>query len=94
MTLENQIKTFRWISILEGTSFLLLLFLAMPLKYFFDYPQMVQVVGMAHGILFIAYLLGAFLMYKPLNWRLNTLLIVIACSVVPFGPFYIENKYL
>jgi integral membrane protein len=94
MTLENKIKTFRWISILEGTSFLLLLFLAMPLKYFFDYPQMVQVVGMAHGILFIAYVLGAFLMYKPLNWRPNTLLIVTACSVVPFGPFYIENKYL
>lgn len=94
MTLENQIRIFRWISILEGISFLVLLFLAMPLKYFFDYPQMVQVVGMAHGILFIAYLFGAIWMYKPLNWTMRTLIIVVVCSMVPFGPFYIENKYL
>ncbi len=94
MNLENQIRLFRWISILEGISFLVLLFLAMPLKYFFDQPQMVTVVGMAHGILFIAYLFGAAWMYKPLNWQPRTLIVVIACSVVPFGPFYVENKYL
>lgn len=94
MGLEQQIKVFRWVSILEGISFLVLLFLAMPLKYFFDLPQMVQVVGMAHGILFIAYVLGALWMYKPLNWQKRTLIIAIVCSVVPFGPFYIENKYL
>lgn len=94
MSLENQIRTFRWVSILEGTSFLVLLFLAMPLKYFFDSPQMVQIVGMAHGILFIAYVMGAFWMFKPLNWRKRTLILALVCSVVPFGPFYIENKYL
>lgn len=94
MTFEAKLKLFRWISILEGTSFLILLFLAMPLKYFFDFPQMVQIVGMAHGILFIAYILGALAMYKPLNWQPRTLLIAMVCSVVPFGPFYIENKYL
>lgn len=94
MSLEKQIRLFRWVSILEGVSFLVLLFLAMPLKYFFDLPQMVRVIGMAHGILFIAYVLGALLMYKPLNWQKQTLLIAIVCSVVPFGPFYIEKKYL
>lgn len=94
MSLENQIRVFRWVSILEGVSFLVLLFLAMPLKYFFDLPQMVRVVGMAHGILFVAYVLGALIMYKPLNWQRQTLLIAIVCSVVPFGPFYIEKKYL
>lgn len=94
MNLENQIRVFRWVSILEGISFLVLLFLAMPLKYFFDMPQMVRIVGMAHGVLFIAYLLGAFWMYNPLNWQPRTLVVVIACSVVPFGPFYVENKYL
>lgn len=94
MSLENQIRVFRWVSILEGVSFLVLLFLAMPLKYFFDLPQMVQIVGMAHGVLFIAYLLGAFWMYSPLNWQPRTLIVVIVCSVVPFGPFYVENKYL
>lgn len=94
MKLEKQIMLFRWVSILEGISFLTLLFLAMPLKYFFDLPQMVRVVGMAHGVLFLAYIAGALLMYKPLNWRTQTLLIAVVCSVVPFGPFYIEKKYL
>ncbi len=94
MDFINQIKIFRWTSILEGISFLTLLFLAMPLKYIFDLPQMVQIVGMAHGVLFIAYLVGAVWMYKPLRWDTKTLFIVIACSVLPFGPFYVENKYL
>ena len=94
MTLDKKIRAFRWISILEGLSFLILLFLAMPLKYFFDLPQMVQVVGMAHGVLFLAYVVGALYMYKPMNWKPFTLFIIIACSVVPFGPFYVEKKFL
>ena len=94
MSLKTKISTFRWISILEGISFLVLLFLAMPLKYFFDLPQMVQIVGMAHGVLFLAYIAGAVFMYSLLNWGPQTLLIAIVCSVIPFGPFYIEKKYL
>lgn len=94
MDFDNQIKIFKWTSILEGISFLVLLFLAMPLKYIFDLPQMVEIVGMAHGVLFVAYLTGALWMYKPLCWDIKTLFIVIACSVLPFGPFYVENKYL
>jgi integral membrane protein len=94
MDFDNKIKIFRWISIFEGISFLTLLFLAMPLKYIFGLPQMVQIVGMAHGVLFIAYLIGTAVMFKPLDWSIKTLFIVIACSVLPFGPFYVENKYL
>ena len=79
---------------MEGVSFLVLMLLAMPLKYFFDMPQMVEIVGMAHGVLFITYLTGAAWMFKPMNWNIKILIIVIACSVLPFGPFYVENKYL
>ena len=94
MKKEFQIKAFKWVSILEALSFLVLLLIAMPLKYIFDLPQMVQVVGMAHGILFISYLVGAIFIYNLLNWKFNTLLLVVACSVIPFGPFYVEKKYL
>ena len=66
----------------------------MPLKYIWEYPNMVQVVGMVHGILFILYVLGALIISKELKWNLQTLLIVVACSVIPFGPFYAERKYL
>jgi integral membrane protein len=94
MSLENQVKIFKWISILEGLSFLLLLFIAMPLKYLYEMPQMVQQVGMAHGILFIAYLIGALLLFKPMNWNVKEMGVILGCSVLPFGPFYVEKKYL
>ncbi|WP_424493476.1 DUF3817 domain-containing protein [Salinimicrobium sp. GXAS 041] len=94
MTLNQQVRIFKWISILEGLSFLLLLFIAMPLKYIWDLPQMVQVTGMFHGILFVAYIMGAVYFYKPLNWNMKTFLIVCLSSVLPFGPFYVEKKYL
>jgi len=94
MSTDNQIKIFKWVSIFEALSFLILLLIAMPLKYLFNLPQMVQIVGMAHGILFISYLVGAIFVYNLLNWKFKTLLLVVVCSVIPFGPFYIEKKYL
>ena len=94
MELSKSLTIFKWTSILEGTSFLLLLFIAMPLKYIWHWPQMVEVVGMAHGVLFVAYIFGAFLLYKPMQWSLKTLFIICISSVLPFGPFYVEKKYL
>lgn len=94
MLLEKQKTVFKYVSILEGLSFLLLLFIAMPLKYIWEMPQMVQQVGMAHGVLFIAYVIGAIWLFKPLNWNFKELLIILGCSLVPFGPFYVEKKYL
>lgn len=94
MTLNQQIKLFKWISILEGVSFLVLLLIAMPLKYIWGFPQLVQVTGMFHGILFIAYILGAFYLYKPMKWKFSTLMLVCISSVLPLGPFYVEKKYL
>jgi len=91
---EKKKKIFKWVSILEGLSFLLLLFIAMPLKYVLDKPAMVENIGMAHGLLFIAYVLGAIYLFKPMNWNFKELSIILACSLVPFGPFYVERKYL
>lgn len=92
--MEKSIKAFRIVSTLEAISFLVLLGIAMPLKYIWDMPEMVQTVGMAHGVLFVLYVLGAIYMFKKLNWTIMELLIVIMCSVLPFGPFYAERKYL
>lgn len=94
MTLDQQVKIFKWVSILEGTSFLVLLLIAMPLKYIWDAPQMVEVVGMMHGVLFVLYIMGALWLYKALEWNIKTLLVVCVSSVLPLGPFYVEKKYL
>jgi integral membrane protein len=92
--LEKTIKTFKIISTLEAISFLLLLGIAMPLKYIWDLPLMVQTVGMAHGVLFLLYIAGAVYVSQKLNWTMKQLAIAVFCSILPFGPFYIERNYL
>ncbi len=88
------VRSFRIVSTLEALSFLLLLGIAMPLKYIWDQPEMVRIVGMAHGILFLLYIVGAYFIKEKLNWPWKTLAVVMVCSVLPFGPFYAEKKYL
>lgn len=88
------IKIFRGISLLEGISLLVLLFIAMPIKYILGNPEYVKHVGMAHGLLFVAYVLFAIMTKFELDWKPKTLLIVFAASVIPFGTFYIDKKYL
>tara|TARA_Y100001968_G_C19364589_1_gene721771 strand:+ start:299 stop:640 length:342 start_codon:yes stop_codon:yes gene_type:complete len=94
MDKEKVIRLFKIISTLEAISFLVLLLVAMPLKYIWEMPEMVRMVGMAHGVLFILYILGAYYLYEILNWKLKQLFIVVLCSVLPLGPFYAERKYL
>ena len=85
---------FRVVSFLEGTSYLLLLFLAVPIKYWMDDPQYVKLLGMPHGLLFVTYLVIAFLIKSELKWNNKTLGVVILASVIPFGTFYVDKKYL
>mgnify|MGYP006181407379 CR=1 FL=1 len=88
------IKAFRIITLLEGFSLLVLLFLAMPLKYIWNLPQMVQVVGMAHGILFLLFAVMALMVFYELKWSIKTFGIVMFASLIPFGYIYIDKKYL
>ena len=88
------LKFFKLIALFEGTSLLLLLLFAMPMKYFFQEPIYVKTIGMAHGILFVAYVFLAVMQKKIFNWSLKKLAIVCIASVIPFGTFYIDKKYL
>lgn len=88
------IKFFKIIALLEGISLLLLLGFAMPMKYMFDLPVYVRVIGMAHGLLFIAYIVLAIMNKIEERWETKKFLIICAASVIPFGTFYIEKKYL
>ncbi|WP_028375107.1 DUF3817 domain-containing protein [Leeuwenhoekiella sp. MAR_2009_132] len=88
------IKAFQIISILEGISLLLILFVTMPLKYIFEMGMPNQIIGMAHGVLFLVYVVMAIVFKTELNWNFKTLLIVLACSIIPFGTFWMDKKYL
>lgn len=95
MNKENRrsaIQRFRVISITEGISLLVLLFIAMPLKYVFDMPGMVKYVGWAHGLLFILYVLILFPTRRSLNWSFTTTALGLVASLLPFGPFLFDRK--
>jgi integral membrane protein len=92
--LNFTVKQFKMVAILEGVSFLGLLGIAMPLKYIFGLPATTQVLGMAHGILFIAYVLMVFLIRKQLDWNLKTTALALTAAVLPFGPFVVDRKLL
>ena len=78
-------KVFRVISAVEGISLLCLLFIAMPAKYYFGRPELVSYVGMAHGILWLLYLLTAFVVSHMKAWPLGRYLWVLVASILPFG---------
>ena len=84
---------FRIVSILEGVSYLLLLFIATPFKHFQGDASYVKMLGMPHGILFMLYVVIAFMLKKEMNWNNKTLGIVLLASILPFGTFYIDKKY-
>ena len=88
------IKLFRLITLLEGSSYILLLFIAVPLKYLVDDESYVKLLGMPHGVLFILYIAFAFVFQKKMKWSLSNFLIILVASVVPLGTFYIDKKYL
>lgn len=86
------IKTLRWVGLLEGISFLLLLFIAMPMKYMFDNPILVKYVGMGHGVLFILFLVVLFAVCEKQKWTVQIFLMGLAASILPFGPFVFDAK--
>lgn len=83
---------FRIVSIAEGISMLVLVFIAMPLKYIFDLPDMVTYVGWIHGVLFMLYILVMFPTSRKLRWHFRTALLGLIASILPFGPFLFDRK--
>ncbi len=88
------LNIFRLVALLEGLSYILLLFIASPIRYLTGNATYVKLLGMPHGILFILYVVLAIVIKKQMKWRLKTLAIVLLASLIPFGTFYIERKYL
>ena len=86
------IQTLRVVGFLEGLSFLLLLFIAMPMKYMFDNPVLVKYIGMGHGVLFILFLIVLFTVCEKQKWSITIFLMGLAAAILPFGPFVFDRK--
>ena len=88
------ITIFRIVAFLEGVSFILLLFIATPIKYLSGNPEYVKLLGMPHGLLFIVYIILAFMLKKDMTWNNKTFGLVLLAAIIPFGTFYVDRKYL
>lgn len=87
---KSTLTRLRLIGWTEGVSFLLLLFIAVPIKHLGNDDTLVRVLGPIHGGLFLLYILAALLAAISLRWHWKLALIGLAASVVPFGPFFFE----
>ncbi|MFZ1858093.1 MAG: DUF3817 domain-containing protein [Chitinophagaceae bacterium] len=89
-------KTFSWfrkVAFAEGISFLVLLLVAMPLKYFADMPMAVTIVGGLHGVLFVSLAVTAYLVKDQYNKSFGWGLKVFVASIIPFGTFYMDKEW-
>ena len=89
---DGSVKQLRWIGNAEGISYLVLLFIAMPLKYMFDYPMAVKVNGWVHGFLFVVYIAAVLRTAWLIKWDYLRVGIALFASLVPFATFVLDKK--
>ncbi len=87
-------RALRWAGAAEAISYVLLVAVAMPLKYAYASPGAVRYLGMAHGLLFVAYLVIAVLAARAGRWPRTKLAAAIVASMIPFGPFVVHEALL
>jgi len=92
--LNTPLKRFRFIALLEGISFLVLLFIAMPLKRMMGLPIAVTITGWAHGVLFISYLISLLETKTEEKWSLLKSFFACVAAVTPFGTFVFDKYFL
>jgi integral membrane protein len=90
--LKTSIGRLRAVGLIEGTSFLLLLGVAMPLKYLADIPQAVTVVGWLHGVLFITFCIALAQAHQEAKWQARQTGLILIAGLLPFGPFVIDAR--
>jgi len=88
----NMLNSFRILSLIEGASLVILLFIAMPAKYHFGYFDIVWIVGMTHGLLWLAYVALSLPVSHKQNWAVTFWMLVLLASVVPFACLFLDSK--
>ena len=87
----SELKKFKFINKVEGISFIILLFVAMPMKYYFGYPIATKIVGMAHGLLVFIFIYQLIEAKNEANLTLKESALYFVLSLIPFGSFYTDK---
>jgi integral membrane protein len=89
--IDDDVARLKRVGTAEGLSFLLLLGVAMPLKYLKGLPLGVTIIGSIHGFLWILYLAVIWQAGRSLQWKTKTYAWGVAASMLPFGPFVFDR---
>ena len=90
--MKASVRRLRYIGYIEGISFLLLLGVAMPLKYFGGFPKAVTYAGWVHGILFVVFCFALLHAMRDARWSLGRGALFFIAALLPFGPFLIDRR--
>lgn len=90
--MNQPVRFLRHTALVEAVSYLVLLGIAMPLKYIWHQPAAVKVVGMAHGILFVVFCVALLRVLIDCRWPLGRCALIFAASFLPFVPFFLDKK--
>lgn len=90
--MTNSVKKFSLINTIEGWSYIVLLFIAMPMKYMFEMPMAVKIVGMTHGVLFIIFCILLVIAWQDKKWEFKENIIFFIASLIPFGTFFTKKR--
>lgn len=88
---KSAIPLLRKVGLLEGISLLVLLFIAMPLKYIWGEPAAVKIVGWAHGALFVLFMLLVLRVYDQRGWPFKKVVFAFIAAFLPFGTFVFDK---
>ena len=89
---QKLVNRFRMVGIAEGISFLILLLIAMPLKYMFNIPEAVKIFGWMHGALFIGFIYLAFEVMGALRKNIGWFAKAFAAAIIPCGTFIFDRQ--
>lgn len=90
------LRLFKLTAILEGISYILLFANMLLLKpnNLDLYKQLLYPIGMSHGVLFVGYIGFSIILKKTMRWNYTSFIIILLASLLPFGTFYVDKKYL
>ena len=92
MSIETALRNYRIAAWVTGVGLLILVFVAMPLKYFFGQPTLVSIVGVTHGFLYMIYIVCTLLLAERCRWKPLDALVILIAGTVPLASFFAERR--
>jgi integral membrane protein len=92
LSIETALRNYRVSAWVTGTGLLVLVFIAMPLKYIWGQPQLVAVVGVTHGFLYMIYIVCTLILAERCRWKPLDALVILIAGTIPIASFVAERR--